>query len=92
MQNSQKSAQRTRDRDVIRKWASVRGGKPARVRASRNGGILRIDFREPDEGLQEISWEEFFATFDRSDVDFLYEEKTAGGQMSRFNKFVSRDD
>ena len=53
-------ARKTTDRDTIRKWAEERGGRPARVRGSGAGGILRIDFAEPEEGLEEISWDEFF--------------------------------
>ena len=84
-------AQRTRDHNEIRKWAEARGGKPSKVKTSQNGGILRIDFREPDEGLEEISWEEFFTIFDENKLEFLFQDTTADGQKSRFNKFVGRD-
>jgi len=55
------------------------------------GGILRIDFPgySGEDSLQEISWEEFFQKFDESKLEFLYQEKTADGKESRFNKFVS---
>ena len=54
-------------------------------------GILRIDFPgySGDGSLQEISWDEFFAKFDESKLEFLYQEQTADGKESRFNKFVS---
>jgi hypothetical protein len=59
-----------------------------------SGGILRIDFDEPggndDVRLERISWEEFFDTFDSSELAFLHQDKTAEGKPSRFNKFVSR--
>jgi hypothetical protein len=58
------SAQPTINHDVIRKWVEKRGGRPARVAEAPgkkgSGGILRIDFAEPDETLEQISWEEFF--------------------------------
>jgi hypothetical protein len=56
-------------------------------------GILRVDFSgDGDDGdaLEPISWEEFFDEFDREGLAFLYQEKTADGQLSRFNKFVRR--
>lgn len=94
------SATKTTDHDEIRKWVEERGGKPARVDApdhKQGGGILRIDFDDPDndeadESLEHIDWETFFKTFDENDLAFLHQDKTADGGTSRFNKLVSRDD
>jgi len=83
----------TTSHDEIRRWVEARGGRPAAVRDTGNGddsGILRIDFGDQDEGLEEVSWDEFFHTFDENDLAFLYQEETAEGSESRFNKFVSR--
>ncbi len=83
----------TTDHDEIRRWVEERGGRPARVAATGNGddpGILRIDFGDEDEGLEEISWEDFFDAFDENNLAFLYQDSTEGGDTSRFNKFVSR--
>jgi hypothetical protein len=85
------SSERTRDHDAIRKWVEARGGKPAKVETGGKGGVLRIDFDRNDDNLTEIEWDEFFAIFDSSDVDFLYQEKTSDGGESRFNKFVSAE-
>ena len=85
------SSERTRDHDAIRKWAEARVGKPAKVETGGKGGVLRIDFDRNDDNLTEIDWDEFFAIFDSSDVDFLYQEKTSDGGESRFNKFVSAE-
>ena len=79
----------TRDHDTIRTWAEARDGHPAKVDTGGKGGILRIDFGEPEEGLKQISWEEFFEIFDTEGLQFLHQEKTEDGQISRFNKFVS---
>ncbi|RCS25111.1 hypothetical protein DUT91_06705 [Phyllobacterium salinisoli] len=65
-------AKTTTDHDTIRQWAEARDGHPARVKTSGPGGILRIDFGEPEEGLEKISWDEFFAIFDENDLAFLY--------------------
>jgi hypothetical protein len=79
------SAVETTDHETIRKWAEERGGHPAQVKGTE--GLLRIDFGEPEENLEKISWEDFFGVFDRSKIRFLYDP----GRSSRFNKFV-RDD
>ncbi|KAF0675020.1 hypothetical protein [Profundibacterium mesophilum] len=81
--------QSTRDHETIRAWAEERDGRPAKIETSGEGGILRIDFRDPDDRMTVIEWEEFFEIFDESDLDFLYQEKTEDGGTSRFNKFVS---
>ncbi len=80
----------TTDHDLIRKWAEARNGHPARVKGAKDGGILRIDFGKPEESLEEISWTEFFRIFDENELAFLYQDKTASGDTSRFTKFVSR--
>jgi len=81
----------TTDHDTIRRWAEDRGGHPARVEGSGEGGILRIDFGDPEERLERIDWDEFFRVFDENDLAFVYQEKTADGSTSRFNKLVDRD-
>ena len=84
----------TRDHDVIRTWAESRGGTPADVEGTGNGGgagVLRIEFRDEGDRLEDVGWDAFFATFDDSDVDFLYQERTSDGSISRFHKFVRTD-
>jgi cytoskeletal protein RodZ len=94
-QASSKSQTSTRDHDTIRSWVEKRGGVPSMVEgtSSKGGdaGILRIDFPgySGEGSLKQISWEAFFAKFDESKLEFLYQEKTADGKESRFNKFVS---
>ena len=65
-------AQTTTDHDTIRRWAEDRGGHPATVADTSDGGagVLRIDFEEeqPDERLEPISWDEFFAKFEEADL------------------------
>jgi hypothetical protein len=41
--------------------------------------------------LEEISWEEFFEKFDREKLALVYQDTTARGQKSNFNKIVSRE-
>ena len=82
-------AKTTVDHDEIRKWAEARGGRPSLVRTDGEGGILRIDFQEPDENLESISWDEFFEIFEERNLAFLYQEEISG-HKSRFNKLVDR--
>ena len=97
----------TTDHDEIRKWAEEHGGRPATVRSThdkghgqghgKNGGtgIIRIEFPDAPnskhDALEEISWEEFFEKFDESDLALLYQEETAGGERSNFNKLIGRE-
>jgi hypothetical protein len=90
------SAQKTTDHDEIREWIEARDGRPTIVAATgdngRKGGLLRVDFGEKDEELEEVDWDEFFQIFDENDLVFLHQDQTADGKTSRFNKFVSADD
>ena len=88
----------TTDHHEILEWAKARGGRPAAVRSTysrEDPGILRIEFPEApnarDESLSEISWDEFFTKFEEAGLALLYEEKTADGQLSNFNKLVGRE-
>jgi len=85
----------TRDHDEIRRWAEARGAVPAEVSSThRDGepGILRFEFpnapNRNDSKLQEISWEDFFEKFDENGLGLVYQEKTADGAESNFNKLV----
>ncbi|HEX2027401.1 MAG TPA: hypothetical protein VHF25_05320 [Nitriliruptorales bacterium] len=85
----------TTDHDEIRRWAEERGGRPATVRGTEDGGVgvLRIWFPDVgagEEELQEIDWDEFFDKFEDQGLAMLYQEETAEGEVSRFVKFVSR--
>jgi hypothetical protein len=81
------SASKTTDHAIIKKWAEARNGKPAKVAATKGGGILRIDFDEPEDSLEPITWDEFFKVFDQRKLAFLYQDE----KKSRFNKFIDRD-
>jgi hypothetical protein len=86
-------AKTTTDHSKIRKWAEQRGGHPATVKGTASdghAGILRLDFDPKDEGLKDVSWDEFFDKFDGEKLAFLYQDKTSDGKVSRFHKFVDR--
>jgi len=86
----------TTDHETIKRWVEERDGRPAtvaRTGTAKEPGVLRIDF--PGYGragsLQPISWDDFFKKFDEKNLAFLYQDRTAGGEISRFCKFVSKD-
>ena len=86
------SANRTIDHDEIRRWVEQRGGKPAHVKRTTDGGdpgVLRIDFPGfSGEGtLEELAWDEWLDWFDRNELAFLYQDEP----KSRFNKLVRRN-
>ena len=85
-------AEVTTDHDTIRKWAEARGGKPAAVDRTHQGGnvgIMRIMFPDAQdsehESLVEISWDEFFRAFEDSQLALLYDKN------GLFNKIAGRD-
>lgn len=86
----------TTDHEQIRRWAEERGAKPACVRGTgdkEDVGMIRLDFPgySGEDKLQPISWDEWFAKFDERKLALIYQDETAGGQKSNFNKLVSRD-
>ena len=84
----------TTDHETIKKWVEERKGKPAHVQdtgGKNDQGVLRIDFPQNEsDRLEEISWDEFFAKFEESELAFLYQDKKTDGETSYFNKLVSR--
>jgi len=85
-------AETTTDHDTIRTWAEQHGGRPAavdRTHDEEHVGLIRLMFPQASQSqhgsLVEISWEEFFDKFDRSDLALIYEPK------SNFNKLVKRE-
>ncbi|GAC1346691.1 MAG: hypothetical protein NVSMB18_29590 [Acetobacteraceae bacterium] len=87
-------AKTTTNHGEIKRWIEERQGRPTVVEGTQGGdgeGILRVDFREPDDKLEEISWDEFFKTFDDRKLAFLHQDETADGKPSRFFKFVKRE-
>ena len=93
-----KLSKTTQNHNEIRKWAEARKAIPCEVASTeREGepGILRFCFpnakNRKDDSLKEIEWEEFFAKFDENGLSLLYQEKTAGGARSNFNKLIHAD-
>jgi hypothetical protein len=86
----------TFDHDEIRRWAEERNAKPACVKGTGGGsdiGMIRLDFPgySGEQSLEHIDWKEWFEKFDQNELALVYQETTAGGQKSNFNKIVSRE-
>jgi hypothetical protein len=84
---------RTRDHETIRAWAEARGAKPTTVPGTERDdrlGVLRLEF--PGYGsdrLEEVSWDEWFDTFDQRGLELVYQEHTKDGNQSNFFKVVN---
>lgn len=93
---SESKSKVTTDHEEIRHWAEERGAHPACVKGTggkNDVGMIRLDFPGySGEGkLEEISWDDFFEEFDKKRLALVYQETTAEGERSNFNKLVSRD-
>src|SRR3954454_5695371 len=77
----------TTSHEVIRQWAEARGGRPATVEGTEHGdrlGVLRFDFGDDTPKLRQVSWDEWFRTFDERRLNFLYQEERSDGRQSTF--------
>ncbi len=88
----------TTDHEAIKAWAEARGGRPAAVEGTGGGddvGIIRLEFpgaaNANDAKLDEVDWAPFFEKFDASGLALVYQEQTAAGEQSNFNRFVKRE-
>jgi hypothetical protein len=86
----------TTNHDVIRAWAEARGAKPATVPGTERGdrlGVLTLDFPGyGGENLREVSWDEWFRTFDERGLRFIFQEHTKDGSESNFFRLENPDD
>jgi hypothetical protein len=89
----------TIDHNEIRKWVEAHRGFPAAVSGSGSGdlgenfdpGVLRIDLpgAAGEEELTPVSWEDWFAKFDREELAFVSQERKAGSAESAFYELVT---
>jgi hypothetical protein len=91
-----RSSRTTTDHEQIRKWAEARGAKPACVKGTGgrgDPGMIRLDLPgySGADSLKEISWDAWFDAFDRNGLALVYQERTADGARSNFNKLVARE-
>ncbi len=75
--------------EVIQGWAQARDAQPATIAGTeREGraGVLAFNFPGWREGgkLRQITWDEWFGTFDMRRLNFIYQETRSNGQPSNF--------
>ncbi|WP_413775719.1 hypothetical protein [Micromonospora sp. RTGN7] len=86
----------TTDHDVIRRWARERGARPATIAGTeRDGraGVLTFNlpgYRESSR-IREITWDEWFRTFDTRRLNLIYQEQLRNGRQSNFFRTESPD-
>jgi hypothetical protein len=86
----------TRNHDVIRQWAEQREAVPSTVESTQgesSAGVLRLNF--PGYGgqrLEEVSWDDWFRTFDERNLVFLFQEHKTDGSVSNFFKLNNPDE
>ncbi|MBO4143222.1 hypothetical protein J5U46_24005 [Micromonospora tulbaghiae] len=79
----------TRDHEVIQRWARARGAKPATIAGTeREGrpGVLTFNipgYRESSR-IREITWDDWFRTFDLRRLNLIYQEQMRDGRQSNF--------
>ncbi|MET8192928.1 hypothetical protein ABZU22_03770 [Micromonospora sp. NPDC005222] len=79
----------TRNHEVIQRWARARGAKPATIAGTeREGrpGVLTFNipgYRESSR-IREISWDDWFRTFDLRRLNLIYQEQMRDGRQSNF--------
>ncbi|MFI2710129.1 hypothetical protein ACH495_08365 [Micromonospora sp. NPDC018662] len=79
----------TRNHDVIQRWARARGAKPATIAGTERGdrpGVLTFNlpgYRESSR-IREITWDDWFRTFDSRRLNLIYQEQMRDGRQSNF--------
>jgi hypothetical protein len=84
----------TTEHGVIRRWAEDRGGTPATAPGTEHGdhlGVLEFDFPGyGGEKLEHVSWDAWFDTFDKRNLEFVYQERLKSGDLSNFFQLRQR--
>ncbi|WP_343447615.1 hypothetical protein [Micromonospora schwarzwaldensis] len=79
----------TRNHEVIQRWAGARGAKPATIAGTERGdrpGVLTFNlpgYRESSR-IREITWDDWFRTFDSRRLNLIYQEQMRDGRQSNF--------
>ncbi len=79
----------TIDHDTITAWARRRGAVPATFQGKERPWPLKFSFG-PTAGSIEISWDEFFAEFERANLAFVYRDTGPDGEVDDLHEFVNR--
>lgn len=69
----------TIDHQIIFLWAQRRGARPATCEGDERPWPLFFDIEPANSFLKEISWDKFFAEFERAYLAFVYRLVTCTG-------------
>ncbi|MFF4889729.1 hypothetical protein ACFY11_07595 [Micromonospora chersina] len=79
----------TTNHEVIQRWAQARNAKPATIAGTERGdrpGVLTFNipgYRESSR-IREVSWDDWFRTFDSRGLNLIYQEQMRDGRQSNF--------
>jgi len=73
----------------IRNWAVSRGARPVLETEMHDVPAPAIRFPEQDIG-QQVSWDQWLASFEKGLWAFVWQDTTQDGQVSRFCRLVPR--
>lgn len=91
-QNTDSSVEQTTEPTLARTVIEERGGYPAHPPQSEgegDSGLLRVGFRDRDEDLKEISWDQFSEEFEEKDLVALYRDD--GGDVEGRRPVILRE-
>lgn len=86
----------TTNHEVIQRWARERGAKPATIAGTeREGRVGVLTFNIPgyreSSRIREITWDDWFHTFDLRKLNLIYQEQLRDGRQSNFFRTESPD-
>ncbi|MEU9737971.1 hypothetical protein AB0E12_02090 [Micromonospora chersina] len=79
----------TTNHEVIQRWARARNAKPATIAGTERGdrpGVLTFNipgYRESSR-IREVTWDDWFRTFDSRGLNLIYQEQMRDGRQSNF--------
>ncbi|MEV0152791.1 hypothetical protein AB0H57_03490 [Micromonospora sp. NPDC050686] len=86
----------TTNHEVIQRWARARNARPATIAGTERGdrpGVLTFNlpgYRESSR-IREITWDDWFRTFDSRRLNLIYQEQLRDGRQSNFFRTESPD-
>jgi hypothetical protein len=80
----------TIDHHVIFSWAQRRGAHPSTFEGDERPWPLYFNFGSAGSGLEDISWDRFFAEFERATLAFVYRDAAPNGELDDLHEFVKR--
>ncbi|MFC6906640.1 hypothetical protein ACFQGH_15700 [Halalkalicoccus tibetensis] len=85
----------TTDHGTIRNWIESNDlavARTAETARNRSGGLTVVTEGRTDDSIKEVSWDEFFETFEDEGLAFVYRTETMGPEEQLYYEFVPRED